>query len=96
MEDEVKGLREKENFPDIPLALIIHSSEISIGETMKYGGVNKEKAEEVERIWQNLMKEYLAFSEKSFYIQAQNSSHYIHLTEPDLVLRAVNEVWGLA
>lgn len=83
--DEVESLKYKNGFPEIPLILITHSSEFSINETMEFGGASREVAEKVEKVWQDMMKEYLTFSQNSTYIQAKNSSHYVHLTEFELI-----------
>ncbi len=84
-EEIVEPLKEKLDFPDIPLVLITHTSEFSIKEIVKFGRTSVDFATRVEDLWQSLMKEYLIFSNKSKYIQAQNSGHYIHLTEPNLI-----------
>ncbi len=87
--EEIESLKYKEGFPEVPLVLITHSSEFSIKETMDFGGASREVAEKVEKVWQDLMKEYLAFSQNSTYILAKNSSHYVHLTEFELVEQAL-------
>lgn len=92
--EEIKDLKVKGDFPDIPLILITHNSKIVVDEIMYYGGTTKEEAEKVEMIWQNLMKECLEFSSKSRYIQAQRSSHYIHLTEFEIIESALDEMLG--
>lgn len=87
--ENISHLKEKENFPDIPLVLITHTSQLSIEENMKYGNNSREFAIKVENIWQDIMKEYLNFSNKSIWIQAKNSSHYIHLTEQQLLTKGL-------
>ncbi len=52
----------------------------------------REDAEEVEDIWQQLVRAYLKLSPHGQWIVAPESGHYIHLDEPDLVIR---EVLGL-
>jgi hypothetical protein len=83
--ENINHLKEKENFPDIPLVLITHTSQLAIDENMKYGNNSREFASKIEEMWQDVMKEYLNFSKKSIWIQAKNSSHYIHLTEKQLL-----------
>ncbi|MDO5521606.1 MAG: alpha/beta hydrolase [bacterium] len=90
--EQIKGLLEKNNFPDIPLILITHSSDMAIEENMKFGGNSRAFAEKIERMWQGIMKEYLAYSNNSKWIQAKKSTHYIHLQEPDLIKTALNMV----
>lgn len=38
------------------------------------------------------MKEYLAFSPKSEWIEAKKSTHYIHLMEMEIVKQAIEKV----
>lgn len=93
-DEKISELKTKGNFPEIPLVLLTHNSKICIEEIMYFGSTTKEVAEKVEQIWQNLMKEYLTFSERSRFIQAKKSSHYIHLTEVDIVELALIEILG--
>lgn len=83
------GLDSPKGFPDIPLTVITHTSELAIKETMEYGNTSRELAEKVEKLWQELMLEYLSFSVNAKHIQAKHSSHYIHLSEPDLICNAL-------
>lgn len=87
--NEIESLKNKDGFPEVPLILITHSSELSMKETMDFGGASREVAEKVEKLWQDLMKEYLTFSPNSTFIQARNSSHYVHLTEFELIEKAL-------
>lgn len=88
--DNICHLKEKESFPDIPLVLITHTSQLAIEENMKYGNNSREFAAKIEAIWQDIMKEYLNFSKKSIWIQAKKSSHYIHLTESELLFEGID------
>ena len=84
-EEIVEPLKKKYDFPNIPLVLITHTSKFSVDEIMEFGRTSEELATKVENIWQSLMKEYLTFSDKAKYMEAKNSGHYIHLTEPNLI-----------
>ena len=84
--ENLQGLMEKGDFPDIPLTLITHSFESAIEESIKFGNNSLEFATRIENMWQSIMKEYLGFSKKAMYYQADHSGHYIHLTEPELIL----------
>ncbi|MGB4659014.1 MAG: alpha/beta hydrolase [Mobilitalea sp.] len=87
--ENIRQLKEKGDFPDIPLFLITHTSQLAVEENMKYGNNSKDFATKIENIWQDIMKEYLNFSKKSTWIQAKNSSHYIHLTEKELLFEGI-------
>lgn len=84
--ENLQGLTEKGDFPDIPLTLITHSSEFAIEESMKFGNNTRKFASKIEDMWQSIMKEYLNFSNNSTYLQAKHSGHYIHLTEPEIIV----------
>lgn len=90
-EKYLQSLSDKVSFPDIPLILITHSSVLAIEESMKFGNNTKEFATKIEDMWQDVMKIYLTFSNKSVWIQAKKSTHYIHLTEPQLIISALEE-----
>lgn len=81
----VSELQEKKELEGIAIVLITHSSEISEKEIMEFGNATKEEAEKIEKIWQQLMLEYLGYAKDFRYIRAGNSSHYIHLTDMELV-----------
>lgn len=83
-------LKNRDGFPDKPIYLITHTSEAAVNETMEYGNTSSELAWKIENLWQCLMREYLDFSNKATFTQAKNSSHYIHLTAPELIFQALN------
>lgn len=84
-EKEIHKLKEKGNFPQIPIVLITHGSDFEIKEIMEFGMTTKEFATKVEELWQSLMQEYLAFSKNSLWLRATNSGHYIHLTDFEVI-----------
>lgn len=84
-EKELQGLDSNEGFPQIPLTLITHDSAIETREIMEFGRASEAEADKIERIWQDIMGKYLDLSELSRHLRATNSSHYIHLTDADLI-----------
>lgn len=93
-EENISQLKTKEGFPQIPIGLITHSSEKEMQEIMQFGGLQYEEAQKIEKIWQSIMQEYLEFSSKSRLWQADNSSHYIHLTDLEMVCEAIDAIWS--
>lgn len=77
---------------DMPMYLVTHSSELAIRESMHFGRNEREFATKVELMWQDIMKRYLGYFSKSGWICAEQSTHYIHLSQPDVVLKALYEV----
>lgn len=91
-QENLTGLASRDGFPNVPLFLITHTSEIAIEENMHYGGITREFATRVEEVWQEIMKEYLSFSPHSKFTQASRSSHFVHLTEPEIIESALKEL----
>lgn len=92
-EEEISGLKEKKDFPDIPIYLITHTSKMAIREIIEFGGLDEVGAKKVEEIWHELMKAYLALSHHSYFTQAKHSTHYIHLTELDVVCDTLERIY---
>ncbi len=73
-----------------PLKIIYHSSSRMIREMVRWG-VPEGEARQVERMREELTRNYLKLSEHNSWIVAQNSAQDIHLEEPLLVIEeAVN------
>lgn len=75
---------------DLPIKLITHASDVCIKELGQYGGMDAKTADKVENLWQNIMKKYMRLSQRSEYITAPNSGHYIHLTDEELLYRTTD------
>jgi hypothetical protein len=56
---------------------------------MAFGRAPEEFARRVEALWQSLMEEYLGFSDTTLHLRAEQSGHYIHLTEPERIGEAL-------
>lgn len=83
--DHLTGFLDKENVPHIPVILITHDSDRSCREIQEFGGATEAQARKIEALWQKLMQAYLTCSTGGTLIHAEHSSHYIHLTDADLV-----------
>jgi len=80
------AVRAAGTFPPVPLKVIYHSPRKMVQEMMQFGLLQREDADEVELIWEQLVRAYLRLSPKSEWIVAQDCGHYIHLERPELVL----------
>ena len=85
-----------EGFPAVPLRVITHSPEVQIEQIVRFGGLPKEQAESVEKLWRELLQAHLALSPKSSLVVAERSSHNVHLDEPDLVVKNILEMIEVA
>lgn len=91
-DEYIKPLREKGARLSCPIVLITHTNEFSVREIIEFGRTDRAFAEKVENLWQSLMKDYLTYSDDTEYIQAKNSGHYIHLTEPELIFDGLDRI----
>jgi len=82
-------IRSSGTFPPVPLKVIYHSPHKMVREMMRYQGLQRDDAEEVEQIWQQLARAYLRLTPHSEWIVAPESGHYIHLDQPELVIDEV-------
>ncbi|MBE5901423.1 MAG: alpha/beta hydrolase [Lachnospiraceae bacterium] len=88
----LKNMVSNENYPDIPIILVTHSSEEAIRENMEFGRNSRPFATRIEQLWQEIMKEYLDYSKRAIWIQAKRSTHYIHLMEPEIIIESVKKI----
>lgn len=79
------GLLDRETPVTSPLTLVTHDSQISCQEIQTFGGASPAEAQKIEALWQSVMAAYLACCTNATHIYAPHSSHYIHLTDADLV-----------
>lgn len=77
----------------LPVRAITHSGEVLIREY--YTQRQLEKAQKIEDIWQEIMKRYLCLSNNATHQIAPNSGHYIHLTDTEVVKKAVENLYAL-
>lgn len=91
-DEALRNMVSKDQYPDIPIILVTHSSEEAILENMEFGRNNRSFAVRIEQLWQEIMKVYLDYSERAIWMQAKKSTHYIHLTEPELIIESVNNL----
>lgn len=82
---ELSGMLEEKKAPGAHLVLVTHSTQHSCREIEQFGGASPEQAEKIENLWQDIMGAYLTCAKTGTWIRAAHSSHYIHLTDPDLI-----------
>ena len=91
-DEALRNMVSKDKYPDIPIILVTHSSEEAIQENMEFGRNSRSFAVRIEQLWQEIMKVYLDYSERAIWMQAKKSTHYIHLTEPELIIDSVDNI----
>ncbi len=79
-------------FPPVPVKVIYHSPRRMVRDMVQHGNLQRDDADEVEMIWEQLVRGYLRLSPHGEWIVAQESGHYIHLDEPDVVVNEIQEL----
>ena len=80
----------KGSLGDMPLVVLTEGKPPSPDELPP--GQNIELMEEMLVVWHELQEELAARSSNSSHVIAEQSGHYIHLEQPELVIEAVNQV----
>ncbi len=79
-------------FPQVPVKVIYHSPRRMVRDLMRYRGLQRDDAEQVEQIWQQLARAYVRLSPHGEWIVAQESGHYMHIDQPELVMDEVRQL----
>jgi pimeloyl-ACP methyl ester carboxylesterase len=88
--EHIADLADAAGFPaHLPVTLLTHHPATVIDEIMYYGQATRPEAEKIEQLWQEIMLEYMTFSKSVVHWQATRSGHFIHLTEPELLEKAL-------
>ncbi|UOQ45786.1 alpha/beta hydrolase [Halobacillus salinarum] len=81
-----------EFFPDTPTIVIGRDPEASITQMIKDEGLYKSEAEEIETIWQSLIRSQTKLNANTKYILAEGSGHSVHLDKPEFIKRAAASI----
>ena len=82
---QLVGLLSKANRMHIPVILVTHNSDIAEKEIRSFGGASETQAKKIEALWQEVMRAYLTCTTDGTLIRAENSSHYMHLTDAERI-----------
>lgn len=78
-------------FPDVPLKVIYPSPECNMKNWIDYG-VEEGLTKEMESLHEELARLALAYSTKSEWVIAENSTHAIHLDVPDFIVQQLGDL----
>lgn len=95
IEDSASQVRENGTLGETPLIVIAHG--LKLGDMMppevrEQAGLSLDLLHRYEEIWRELQEDHLTRSTNSKLLVAANSPHYIHFSEPDLVVAAIREL----
>ena len=82
----VFGMGKMKAFFSGPIAVLYHDTEVIKKEITEYGGLAESDAQLVDDVWKDLIREYCELSRQSEFIQVEHASHYIHMSNPDVLV----------
>ena len=85
-------LKTSGSFPAVPLRVLVHNADKMRDAIVRLGDLSRDEADKVENLWQELMRAHGTLSPQGKIVVAETGSHFIHLTQPDLVVRTIIEV----
>lgn len=91
-DENSRRLEASGEFPPVPVRVLYHTPQIIIDEIVQYGGLKPEQAQQVESLWESLIREYLALGSSSRWIVAENSGHFLHMGAPEQLTQTVREL----
>ncbi|OEF96695.1 alpha/beta fold hydrolase [Desulfuribacillus alkaliarsenatis] len=78
-------------FPDIPVK-VLYQSTVTANKGLISEGLTEEDAKRVDEISRKQAQQFLAISSASEWIEVSDSSQFIHLDQPNNVIKIVNEI----
>lgn len=97
LDDSLAQAQEIEDLGDIPLVVVAHGVELAdmmTDDDLAAMGVTREIMGTYEALWRGFQEDYLTYSTDSTLIIAEESHHYVYVSEPDLVVEAIRELVG--
>ena len=79
-------------FPPVPIKIVFHSPQLMVQHLITEHGLQRDDADDVEGLWEQLVRAYLKLSPHGEWIVAKESGHNIHLDQPDLVIGEVEQM----
>ncbi|MBU3143831.1 hypothetical protein [Clostridium sp. CF012] len=76
---------------DVPLKVLGRDMELAVKWNVDMG-IPKDEAIKVETLWNSLVREEAKNSSKGKFIEVKDSKHSIYRTNPEIVIKAINEV----
>ncbi|HEX3054189.1 MAG TPA: alpha/beta hydrolase [Aggregatilineaceae bacterium] len=98
LEESLVEAADHSDLGDIPLIVIAHGmplSEAMPPEALEQLGLTVETLDKYEEIWRGLQEDHLTRSTNSKLVIAENSTHYVYVTEPELAVDAIKELAGI-
>jgi pimeloyl-ACP methyl ester carboxylesterase len=95
--DSAAQVKENGTLGDIPLVVIAHGMATADSlppEALEQLGITRETLDTFDTIWRELQEDHLTRSTQSTLVIAENSTHYVYLSEPELVVDAIRGLVG--
>ncbi len=95
LDESLAQVAESDDLGDTPLIVIAHglkNSEVIPAEVLDAYGITAEALDTFDEIWRGLQEDLATRSTESQLIVADESTHYVYLMQPDIVIDAVQEL----
>jgi pimeloyl-ACP methyl ester carboxylesterase len=86
------GIDNMRGFFGGPTVVLYHDPEVIKREIVEYGGLEEVDAQLVDDVWKVLVREYCELSIYSEFKEIDRASHYIHMSNPDIVISIVKDL----
>lgn len=81
------------DFPQIPIRVLYHNPKIMVNEIVKFGGLSEDEAYKIDNLWKEIIVNHYSKLSNDFKLEiAENSGHYIHLTDEEKLYNAIDEI----
>jgi pimeloyl-ACP methyl ester carboxylesterase len=85
-------LKNSGDFPAVPTRVLVHNTLKMRDDIMRHGDLSRDEAEQVEHLWQELMRAYGTLSPLGKVVEADTGSHLIHLVQPEVITQSILDV----
>jgi pimeloyl-ACP methyl ester carboxylesterase len=95
LDESMTQVVESDDLGDIPLIVVAHgakNSEMIPAEVLDAYGITVEGMDTFDEIWRGLQEDLATRSTNSQLVVADQSTHYVYLMQPDIVIDAVQEL----
>ncbi len=83
---------QRKDFPETSTIIIGRDPKVSVEEMIITEGLHRSEAEEIERIWQYLIRRQTKFNTQTEYFLAENSGHSIHMDKAEMIRKAAKSL----
>ncbi len=92
-QSNLRNALQEHAFPRIPVQLLLHGSKIMTDEIVNFGGLTTAEAVKIDTLWKSIMEHHYGLLSDIYSVKtSEKSGHYIHLTDPELLIECIREI----